>query len=205
MAMTSALDLILGPRQLQARYDLRGREVLACFGCGVALTAVLSLAAPAFAAAAAGYLLFTMLLVVLIDSRRFIIPDVLSLPAIPAGLAAAVSVFAGSVEEILLDHGVAAVAASGSLWAIRTAYRRLRGVEGLGLGDVKLAAAAGAWLGLGALPMTCLVASAAALAAVLLRRAIGKEPEAGMMTAVPFGSFMAPAIVVMWLVRLLTD
>jgi leader peptidase (prepilin peptidase) / N-methyltransferase len=183
-----------------ARYTLRWREVTACFILGVLFAGFLFFVTPPLAALLAGYLVFTMALVVLIDYRHFIIPDVLSLPAVPLGLVASTSAFEGAV---LLDHVAAVLVAGSFLYAIRAIYRRVRGTEGLGLGDVKLAAAAGAWVGLEYLPMTCLLAACAALVAVLARSAFMRASETTMTTAIPFGAFIAPAIVIMWTARLL--
>jgi leader peptidase (prepilin peptidase) / N-methyltransferase len=146
--------------------------------CGVAFGAVAIL------------LVFPMALITLIDHRHFIIPDVLSLPSIVIGLAVA------SLDKTPLDHATAAVIAASVFWILRFLYQHWRGIEGLGLGDVKLAAAAGAWLGLDALPITCLLATCAALVAVLLRGG-----DTGPRTAIPFGSFIAPSICLMWLVQ----
>jgi leader peptidase (prepilin peptidase) / N-methyltransferase len=188
---------------LTTRNELRSGEVMVCAVLGLALTGILSFLTVTIVALVAGYMLFTMLLVMLIDYRQFIIPDALSLPAIPLGLVAALFAFPGPAQEILLDQVLAAFLAGGSLYAVRTLYFRVRGVEGLGFGDVKLAVAAGAWVGLEALPMTCLLATVAALAAVLMRSVFLRSTETSMTTAIPFGSFIAPAIIIMWLLRLL--
>jgi len=202
--MISILESWLRHTYLTLRYELRSWEVRVCAILGVAFTGILVLVTPTLTALATGYLLFTMLLVMLIDSRHFIIPDVLSLPAIPAGILAACSAFPGSTEAILLDQVLAACVAGASLYAIRAIYGGVRGVEGLGLGDVKLAAAAGAWVGLEALPMTSLLATCAALTTILISNSIRGANSAGLKTAIPFGSFIAPAIVVMWSFRILT-
>ena len=200
--MTSLLMQCLRRFVFFARYGLRWWEATACFSLGVLFAVFLFFVTQPLAAVLAGYLVFTMALVVLVDYRHFIIPDALSLPAIPLGLAAATSAFP---EPVLLDHALAALAAGSSLYAVRAAYRRVRGIEGLGLGDVKLAIAAGAWVGLDYLPMTCLLATCAALFAVLARSAFTRAGETTMTTAIPFGSFIAPAIVIMWTTRLLAD
>jgi leader peptidase (prepilin peptidase) / N-methyltransferase len=178
-------------------------EVAACAVLGLALACTLGFFTTTIAAMAAGYMLFTMLLVMLIDYRHFIIPDALSLPAVPLGFVAALFAFPGAAEAILLDQALAAFVAGGSLYAARALYFRARGIEGLGLGDVKLATTAGAWVGLEALPMTCLLATVAALTAVLVRSIFVRSGTTNMTTAIPFGSFIAPAIIIMWLLRLL--
>ena len=81
--------------------------------------------------------------------------------------------------------------------AIGLAYRRLRGREGIGLGDAKLFAAAGAWLSWTGLPSVLLLAAAAGLAGHLLaarltgRRLKGRE--------LPFGPYLARALWLVWL------
>ena len=178
-------------------YDISFREVLASMVAGGAVGAVLLMIHTPAAAVAGAYLITVMILVTVIDSRQMLIPDILSLPAIPAGLAAAWAVPRATIGEDLQTHVIAAAVAGASFNALRWIYFRWRGIEGLGQGDVKLAAAAGAWLGLADLPMALLLATVSALAAVLLSRR-----TATATTAVPFGSFIAPSIVVVWLWQL---
>ncbi len=189
---------------LAAHYELTRSEVAACALLGLILAGILAAMTGAITALAGGYLLFSMLLVMLIDYRHLIIPNVLSLPAIPLGLAAALFTFPIPWADIISDHLLAAAVAGGVSFAVRHIYRRLRGVEGLGMGDVKLAAAAGAWVGLDFLAMTCLFATLAALSAVLMRRLVSETGSMSLTTAIPFGSFIAPAIVIMWLFRVFT-
>ena len=89
-----------------------------------------------------------------------------------------------------------------TLWSRRAKVgalaRGLRGVEGLGLGDVKLAAVAGVWLDWADLPAAVELAAVAALATVLYRRWRGED--LGMQARLPFGAFLAPAIWLCWLV-----
>jgi leader peptidase (prepilin peptidase)/N-methyltransferase len=87
--------------------------------------------------------------------------------------------------------------AAGLFFTVRAAYRVLRGREGLGLGDVKLAAAAGAWLSLLMLPMAIEIAALAALTAYVLRQ--GNRRRALRATGrIPYGTFLAPAIWLGW-------
>lgn len=189
---------------LAAHYELTRSEVAACALLGLILAGILAAMTGAITALAGGYLLFSMLLVILIDYRHLIIPNVLSLPAIPLGLAAALFTFPIPWADIISDHLLAAAVAGGVSFAVRHIYRRLRGIEGLGMGDVKLAAAAGAWVGLDFLAMTCLFATLAALSAVLIRRLVSEPGSVSLTAAIPFGSFIAPAIVIMWLFRVFT-
>jgi leader peptidase (prepilin peptidase) / N-methyltransferase len=168
-------------------YGTRPIEFAIC----AALAALCGAAVGGAAAVATILLVFPMALITLIDHRHFVIPDLLSLPSTVIGLAVA------GLNASLPNHAIAALIAAGVLWALRLFYKQWRGIEGLGLGDVKLAAAAGAWLGLDALPMASLIATCAALVAVMLRGG-----DVGPRTAIPFGSFIAPSICLMWLVQL---
>src|SRR3954463_12123475 len=131
--------------------DLTKWEVIACSTAGAA-AAVLSygLSASPAVAVLSGYLFFTAAAITLIDSRLFIIPNELSLPAIPIGMIAMATASADyrSMSNALLSSLLGAAVGGGSFYLLRAVYRRLRGFEGLGMGDVKLAAAAGAWVGL---------------------------------------------------------
>ncbi|MFN0193359.1 MAG: prepilin peptidase [Aestuariivirga sp.] len=179
-------------------YGIGFREFLACAAAGGLIAAATFYLADAAAALAAFYLAMAMLLIMLIDARSFIIPDWLSLPAIPAGVLATFAVYPAPWDELLTDRILAAAAASGFLFAVRHIHWRTRGMEGLGLGDVKLAAVAGTWLGLANLAPTCLLATVAALAAVLIHH-LKTGGSVNRTTRVPFGSFIAPAILGVWL------
>lgn len=158
---------------------------------------------PAPALAAAIYLCFTMALVTLIDARHFIIPDVISLPSIPLGAVANILVFTPEDWPAgLTESATGAVIAGGAFYLLRAFYFRFRGVEGLGLGDVKLAAVAGAWLGPEPLAMACLFAALGGLVAALFRLVAARGGRLDAPAHIPFGSFIAPAILVFWLQKL---
>jgi leader peptidase (prepilin peptidase) / N-methyltransferase len=132
--------------------------------------------------------LVTALLVLsLIDLEHQILPDAITLPGVALGLAA--SVLPGSPVTPL---AAAAAAAGGFLAfaAVAKAYERLRGIEGLGQGDWKMAAMLGAFLGWPMLLLTVLLASVAGtvvgLGAVALR---GRD----MRYALPLGTFLGAA------------
>ena len=84
--------------------------------------------------------------------------------------------------------------------AIRVGYARLRGWQGLGLGDVKLAFVAGAWLDWAMIPVAIQLAAFAALSAYIVRQlAFGRSFSA--VSRMPFGVFFAPAIWICWLLE----
>jgi leader peptidase (prepilin peptidase) / N-methyltransferase len=128
-----------------------------------------------------------------IDVRRWILPDALTLPLIIAGLAAALTFDPGG----LTDRAFGAAAGYFGLRAVAILYRALRGREGLGEGDAKLLAAAGAWVGLRALPQVVLLAAVAGLFAAVCLRLAGIR--LGAQSALPFGPFLALATWVIWL------
>jgi leader peptidase (prepilin peptidase)/N-methyltransferase len=128
-----------------------------------------------------------------IDVRRLILPDVLTLPLIVAGLLAAAVLDPDSLAERALGAALGYLALRAVAWA----YLRLRGREGLGQGDAKLLAAAGAWLGAVALPQIILVAALSALLVAAALRLSGRTMHAH--SALPFGPFLALAIWALWL------
>jgi len=193
--------------------DIQPEEDRVFPGTGTLLwLAILTLAAfagllslvPPLPAAFTAYLFLTMALITLIDLRHFIIPDILSLPAIAVGLLANIVLFAEGDRFAGLAHGLAgAVAGGGAFYLLRAVYFRLRGIEGLGLGDVKLAAVAGAWLGPAALPSACLLATLSAITGVVLHGALRGRKGMDARQRIPFGSFIAPAILIFWIGQIL--
>lgn len=128
-----------------------------------------------------------------IDWRHAILPDVLTLPLIVLGLA-----IAGVLEpERLWDPLIGTVCGYGALWGIAWLYRQLRGREGLGLGDAKLLAAAGAWVGVTGLPSVVAGAAVAGLAAAGTMMLAGRRLD--RYSALPFGPFLTAATWLVWL------
>ena len=136
---------------------------------------------------------WTLLSAAWIDLRCMILPDVLTLPLLAAGLV----VTAFTDPDDMPDHALAAAAGYALLFAVAWSYRRLRGRDGLGLGDAKLLAALGAWLGLADLPIVLLAASCLGLLAAGAASLAGRRMTAA--TAIPFGPFLAAAGWLAWL------
>src|SRR5262245_39035587 len=190
-------------------YMLAARSLIAMrvkSDAGLFLVALLGIAATGFSfwafaplvAAVSCLLAWTMLAVAAIDARHFIVPDALSLPAVPAGLLASGSLLdPSSVRLVEVDHLIGAVAGGLCLWLVREGYARVRGCEGLGLGDVKLASAGGAWIGWQGLSPVLLLAAGWALSFILAIAILRGKPPAGT-AKVPFGAFLAPSIWVIW-------
>jgi len=128
-----------------------------------------------------------------IDWRCWLLPDLLTLPLIVAGLAAAVLLD----PDTVLDRALGAALGYAVLRALAAFYRVLRRREGLGGGDAKLLGAAGAWVGAMALPQVILLAALTALLAAAVLWLRGARLHAG--SALPFGPFLALATWVIWL------
>lgn len=127
------------------------------------------------------------------DQRTMILPDALTLPLVPAGLAVAWAIG----PAMLPDHLFGAAAGALTLLAVREGYRSLRGREGLGMGDVKLMAAAGAWLSWQALPSVLLLAAFSGLLLAAIRTLTGRTTSAN--ERIPFGPCICLAIWSVWL------
>jgi leader peptidase (prepilin peptidase)/N-methyltransferase len=199
-------DHVLAPRDLVPLASwaaLRGRCRFCQRSIGVYYPAVelaaLGLALWA-ATATVGWLLWatalfgwTLLALTLIDIRHFVLPDVLTLPLLPAGIA----VNWLATRALPLDAALGAVLGYGAFALIAWGYRRWRGREGMGAGDAKLLAGLGAWVGATALPSVVLLASILALLATLAVH--GLRGRLSLTERVPFGPFLAAGGWIVWL------
>jgi leader peptidase (prepilin peptidase) / N-methyltransferase len=130
----------------------------------------------------------------LIDIETCRLPDWLTLPLIGVGCMLAPSF---TLPDIAW-HVASAAAGYLSLYLVAEAFKRYRGYPGLGLGDAKLFAAAGAWLGMEDLPLVLAMASLLALAAAAAAYVAGMAID--RQTRLPFGPFLAFAIWTTWLI-----
>ncbi|HEV2866443.1 MAG TPA: A24 family peptidase [Allosphingosinicella sp.] len=134
-----------------------------------------------------------LLLLAMLDVEHQWLPDRLTLPLIPLGLAAAWAGFGPP----LIERALGAAIGWAGLFLIALAYRHLRGREGMGGGDPKLLAAIGAWVGALQLPFVLVGAGVLGLAALLVTMARGREVTA--TTRLPLGALMAVAAWPIWL------
>ena len=134
-------------------------------------------------------LTLVLLIISVVDLKTLRIPDVLSLPLIAGGLSLAFVVPGVSV----LNHVAGALAAYLLFAGLGEIYFRSRGVDGLGLGDAKLFAGAGAWLGWQNLPVVLLLATAGGLVQALLWSKVNRS------TPVAFGPYIALAFWTVWI------
>lgn len=153
-------------------------------GLASVMAAALLSPTPAAAAVRAAFLL-AMIAVFFIDLDHRIIPDEISIGGIVIGLLLAPTLGIGRVPAL-----IGAVAGAGGLLLIAFAYQKLRGLTGMGGGDIKLAGAIGAFLGWPGLLLTLVIGSflgsAVGIGLLLRGRATAKS-------ALPFGCFLAPA------------
>jgi leader peptidase (prepilin peptidase)/N-methyltransferase len=141
-----------------------------------------------------------MIAIAVIDARYFIIPNELSAVAFALALVNAATQMPHAMWEAV---GIALLRAAvlGLLFlGLRALYRRMRGRDGIGLGDVKLAAVAGAWLDWLTLPIAIEIAALAAIAVYGLRHYAGGRSFDPALKF-PFGLFLAPSIWLGWLIE----
>ncbi|MDB5617788.1 A24 family peptidase [Tardiphaga sp.] len=169
-----------------------------CSLIALAMAGISLVAAPAPDGLFGGFLALMMLAIAVNDARDYIIPDVLTAAAVGLGLLRA-GICGPDADLAAVGWALLRGAAVALPWLLMMiGYRRLRGRDGLGLGDVKLAAVAGVWLGwvttFAAMELAALVALGAYLVAGLWRRRPMKTTA-----FLPFGLFLAPAIWIGWL------
>ena len=134
-------------------------------------------------------LLFTAAMIVLfvVDLRHHVLPNAITLPGIAVGL-----ICSFGLEPGWLDALAGAVAGGGSLLAIAKVYTVVRGREGLGMGDVKMLAMIGAFLGL---PLAFVTLAWASLLGATTGIGMIRWTGAGWQHPLPLGSFLAVAAV----------
>jgi leader peptidase (prepilin peptidase)/N-methyltransferase len=93
----------------------------------------------------------------------------------------------------LAGSALGALVGGGSLWLVREAYYRLRHVEGMGLGDVKMMVMVGAFLGWQLTLLTIFIGSVlGSIIGLLLISFRGGS----MKMQIPFGVFLGPAAII---------
>ncbi len=134
----------------------------------------------------AARLAFACAMVVLfaVDLRHHLLPNVITVPGIVVGFVLSLLLPAPGWKASLIGL----IAGGGVLFAISEGYYRLRGVEGLGMGDVKMLAMIGAFLGWQLMLVTLILAS---FAGSIIGLGVIASGRGGMKAALPFGTFLA--------------
>ena len=126
----------------------------------------------------------SLLVITFIDIDHKIIPDVITLPGIPIGLAASFILPAISFKASLLGL----LAGGGSLWSVAWTYSLITRKEGMGGGDIKLLAMIGTFIGWKGVVFTIFAASVAGtFVGMIVMLVKGKD----LKYAIPFGPFLS--------------
>ncbi|MCX8048450.1 MAG: A24 family peptidase [Methylohalobius sp.] len=162
------------------------------------LTGILSLAVAwrfGFSLQTLAALVFTWNLIALsfIDLDHQLLPDAITLPMVWLGLLLSLTGAFTDPQASILGATFGYL----SLWSVYQCFKLFTGKEGMGYGDFKLLAAAGAWLGWQALPSIILLSSlAGAVIGLGLTLISGRDKNIPL----PFGPYLALAawIALMW-------
>lgn len=154
--------------------------------------------APATEGLYGAFLAALMLAIAANDARHYRIPNELTGAAFALALFRAAAVVPDAGAQALLWPVARAVAVALPLLLLMLAYRYWRGRDGLGLGDVKLAAVSGAWLDLATVAAVIELAALLAIGVYVANAALQKKPLRGT-AFLPFGLFLAPSIWIGWL------
>jgi leader peptidase (prepilin peptidase)/N-methyltransferase len=133
-----------------------------------------------------------MIVLFAIDLEHQILPDAITLPGILVGLVASVWLPPGPRSAL-----VGALVGGGSLWLLFEIWKRLRGVEALGMGDVKMLGIVGAFLGWEQVIVTLVLSSVAGSLFGLGLIATGRG---SLGSKLPYGTFIALAAITATLV-----
>jgi leader peptidase (prepilin peptidase)/N-methyltransferase len=125
-----------------------------------------------------------MIALALIDLEHFILPDRITLPGIALGLLAQPLVEWAGLRSAL----VGAAAGAGIILVMNAIWQALRGVQGFGLGDVKMLAMIGAFLGLAGMVVTLFLA---ALLGSITGLALMTRGRIHLQSRLPFGFFLS--------------
>jgi leader peptidase (prepilin peptidase)/N-methyltransferase len=130
-----------------------------------------------------------------IDLRTFRLPDLITLPLIFLGLC--FNSFSNLQVVDPQESILGALLGYLSLWLLNRIYRYIRSQDGIGMGDAKLLAGLGAWLGWHALPGILFIASAFGIIGGMLWLRINKQKHGSPF---PFGPFLifAGIIELLW-------
>ena len=131
-------------------------------------------------------LISTLVYLAYIDLRSFRLPDVVTLPLMISGL-----LFNAFFKPGFSDFSsavIGTIVGFGFLWGLNGLYRLTKKQDGIGMGDAKLLAGLGAWLGWTPLPGLLLIASISGLVGGVLWIRYHQE---NLRSAFPFGPFLA--------------
>ena len=133
-------------------------------------------------------LVLALLYLAYIDWQTLRLPNAITLPLIFLGITF------NLIPDLRLTTPssalIGALLGYALLWTLNAGYRLLKNRNGIGMGDAKLLAALGAWLGWGALPSILLIASATGIVGGLVWLQLRGHQ---LQQAFPFGPFLVIA------------
>ena len=124
-----------------------------------------------------------LIVLFMIDLEHQILPNVITLPGIVVGLALSFIAPPGPVDAL-----IGAALGAGVLYAIAAGYYLVRKEEGMGMGDVKMLAMVGAFLGWRAVLLTLILSS---FSGAIVGIGLLATSRGSMRYALPFGTFLA--------------
>jgi leader peptidase (prepilin peptidase)/N-methyltransferase len=134
------------------------------------------------------FLFFIYLIIFFIDLKHYIIPNSLNYILMISGL---IKNFIPDLDEFLFTNLISSIAGGvlgcGMIWIIIELYRRLKKVEGMGLGDAKLFCGIGLWFGYQSVFIIIFLASITALLVILPSLVKG---NLNLKSKIPFGPFI---------------
>ena len=178
-------------QQIEPIGDLRP-NLAVLIGGSVAIGLVSAVSLPGPVAIASTILGVLMLAGADVDARTFLLPNAVTFGAALLGVVSAWFLDALNPWLAASESILRAICAAGLLGLLRWSYGCIRKCEGLGLGDVKLAAAVGAWLPFEFMPLCFGLATGGGLVTILWGHLCGKRIERTMK--IPFGAFLCPAL-----------
>ncbi|MCP1317406.1 A24 family peptidase [Vreelandella lionensis] len=153
---------------------------------GVLAVAVLALHGPSVASLFIYGACLALLALTVIDLRTYLLPDIITLPLLWAGL-----LYQLLFQPVMLPSAVwGAMAGYLVLWSFYWLFKLVTGKEGMGFGDFKLLAALGAWLGWSMLPLLLIVSAGIGAICGLVAQALSPRLRGQPL---PFGPFLALA------------
>jgi leader peptidase (prepilin peptidase)/N-methyltransferase len=184
--------LALGGRCRQCGGPISGRYPLVELVTAL-VWILIALMTPPGALLASRLVLATALIVLFaIDLEHQILPNAITLPGIVVGFFFSLVAPPGPVAALI---GI--LLGAGILYAIAAGYYMIRGEEGMGMGDVKMLAMLGAFLGWKAVLLTLVLSSMAGAIVGVVLMAVSRE---NLKYALPFGTFLALGALVAMLV-----
>ncbi|MFG1173751.1 prepilin peptidase [Erwiniaceae bacterium CAU 1747] len=144
---------------------------------------------------AAWTLVWLLLALALIDIEHQLLPDLLTIPLLWLGMLFQILHWLPHIS--LPQSVIGALSGYLMLWLLAQGYRWLRGKDALGMGDAKLLAALGAWLGWQALPLLLLLASGSSLIWLCTSHLLYRRP---LTTPFPFGPGLASAGLILFII-----